>query len=513
VTGALLRVIHGVNPELIIEHHLGETWEHAYDNNQQTEMDSATSTSRTQQSQKYAQITFYDANHCPGAVLVFVHFPFTGKSYLHTGDMRYHPKFCEYDLLKEAVLSRTLDTVYLDTTYSHPRHDFPLQDVTVNNVANKVEEVLRANKDIECNKKSNFFQPNTIQTASCEKATKKTLVLISCYSIGKEKVLWKASMQSNQSVYVNKKKHKMLQCIEASRETERSCGIISRCTQDPKDSDLHVIRMGTAGSLFPYFQPNFIECAKYARRWDKGYTRVVAFLPTGWANTSKSTGAVKEVNLDDINDRSKRGNDSTIQVEIYPVPYSEHSSYSELRSFVKFLKPRKLIPTVFSSEKEFLNIQGRFKDLIDSQRAKMEFINSFTSPKEIKRSGDKAHAMSSPSINIGEGKVHDTKAKRKRSVNTDDNDWKKQREADNNITEGKSQDSNEQKSKREQKHASEMKETRKGQTQDIGDKQNGFVDDEKVAQLVDMGFDIARVRQGLLVNKSCLNSTMEWLLK
>ena len=58
-----------------------------------------------------------------------------------------------------------------------------------------------------------------------------------------------------------------------------------------------------------------------------------------------------------------------------------------------------------------------------------------------------------------------------------------------------------------------MKETRKGQTQDIGDKQNGFVDDEKVAQLVDMGFDIARVRQGLLVNKSCLNSTMEWLLK
>ena len=58
-----------------------------------------------------------------------------------------------------------------------------------------------------------------------------------------------------------------------------------------------------------------------------------------------------------------------------------------------------------------------------------------------------------------------------------------------------------------------MKKTRKGQKRDTGDKQNGFVDDEKVAQLVDMGFDIARVHQGLLRNNNSLNATMEWLLK
>ena len=53
---------------------------------------------------------------------------------------------------------------------------------------------------------------------------------------------------------------------------------------------------------------------------------------------------------------------------------------------------------------------------------------------------------------------------------------------------------------------------RKGHKQDVG-KQDGYVDDEKVAQLVDMGFDIARVHQGLLRNNNSLNATMEWLLK
>jgi len=60
----------------------------------------------------------------------------------------------------------------------------------------------------------------------------------------------------------------------------------------------------------------------------------VAFIPTGWemSRKSKTFDSVRK--------------DSYGNITIYGIPYSEHSSFAELRRFVQFLKPAEIIPTV-----------------------------------------------------------------------------------------------------------------------------------------------------------------------
>jgi len=267
VTANLLKTIHQLDDTFIVPHDYGCTWKDNDGN----------------------KITFYDANHCPGAAIIFVETKVGGKKYLHTGDMRYNDdKFRSYPLLSEAVRKRELEILYLDTTYSKPKHCFLPQAQAIQTIATQVKDLLRFNEAIVNEKKQSFFKSKkTESVAQDSNGTVRTLVLLSCYSIGKEKVLWNSAVQSNQLVFVNKTKHRMLQCIKAHQDVDESSRIIERCTLDPQKSDIHVITMGQAGSLHPFFQPNFEECALYAHRRNKGYNKVVAFIPTGWANSSK----------------------------------------------------------------------------------------------------------------------------------------------------------------------------------------------------------------------------------
>jgi hypothetical protein len=275
--------------------------------------------------------------------------------------MRYHEKFQSYPLLQEAVLQQTLDLVYLDTTYSHPKHDFAPQEDAVEAIASQVSELLCVSKN---------------DTQQSQPQSKKTLVLLSCYSIGKEKVLWEAATRTNQLVYVSERKWQMLQCVEKGQE-DISSQIIHRCTQDPSASDIHVIPMGLAGEIWPFFRPNFQKCADYVQELETSYLydKVVAFLPTGWANATKwnKEHAVSQKTVEFLADDDGK---SSLEVEVRLIPYSEHSAFSELVAFVEYLKPRKVIPTVFSDDADLRNIQGRFRNLLDSTRAKQAFFRS-----------------------------------------------------------------------------------------------------------------------------------------
>ncbi|OVA08141.1 DNA repair metallo-beta-lactamase [Macleaya cordata] len=100
---------------------------------------------------------------------------------------------------------------------------------------------------------------------------------------------------------------------------------------------------------------------------DRGYSKAVGFVPTGW---------MYEVKRDGFAMRSK---DS---FEIHLVPYSEHSSYDELREYVRFLKPKRVIPTVGLDvekldSKYAIAMRKHFADLVDEMANKQEFLMGF----------------------------------------------------------------------------------------------------------------------------------------
>jgi len=480
VTANLLREIHNIDASFIVTHEYQTTWKHG----------------RT-------EITFYDANHCPGAALLFCKVATSQKSHvyhLHTGDMRFHQKMKSYPLIKEAVENRQLDILYLDTTYAKPKHTFLPQDEAIHKISSQVRELLGSNDTIVSEKKQSFFQPKA------KSAMERTLVLLSCYSIGKEKVLWHSAIQSNQLVYVNKSKQKMLECIECGSHIEEANGIIRRCTLDRQQSDLHVIKMGTAGSMHPYFQPNFEECALYAHRMNKGYSKVVAFIPTGWAESSKynkeNAISSKAVNLKELIKGSKiNGNHDVMQVEVRLCAYSEHSTYTELRDCVEFMKPKRIIPTVFSGEKDYIAIEKRFGDLIDSQRAKQAFISRIAGAVSKKIIGFKRKA-----------EVSSVKENSKNTRNETIPNQSPATEEKPLVGRFKKIDAKQSSTSIKIPHQQEHIEKAKEDEKKLATAQILRVDDAKVAQLVFMGFTPKIATESLISKNNDLERAIEWLL-
>ncbi|KAE9446114.1 hypothetical protein C3L33_22068, partial [Rhododendron williamsianum] len=181
------------------------------------------------------------------------------------------------------LVNQRVNVLYLDTTYCNPKYRFPSKEDVLSFVVRVTQNFLRK-------------QP-------------KTLIIVGAYSIGKECVYLAISKALGVKIYANSSRRRILQSFGWPELSGNLCS-------NGKETPLHALE-------------------DYSKTYMGQYTAVLAFRPTGWTY-SEAIGSY----LDLIKPTS-RGT-----VTIYGVPYSEHSSFTELREFVQFLRPEKIIPTV-----------------------------------------------------------------------------------------------------------------------------------------------------------------------
>lgn len=281
------------------------------------------------------EVTLIDANHCPGAVQFLFKVPVSGgkfERFVHTGDFR----FCS-DMKLMPVLSEFVgcDAVFLDTTYCDPKFVFPSQEESIDYVVSVIERIGSENRNVR----------------------KSVLFLVATYVIGKERILLEISRRCGCKIYVDSRKMEILRALGYEDE-----GVF---TEDESASDVHVVGWNVLGETWPYFRPNFVKIKEIMV--EKEYKKVVGFVPTGWTyEVKKNKFAVRTKDC----------------FEIHLVPYSEHSNYNELREYVKFLKPKRVLPTVGSDvenvdSRHAVKMQKHFAGLVDEMANKQDFLMGF----------------------------------------------------------------------------------------------------------------------------------------
>ncbi|KAG6335265.1 hypothetical protein ID866_3821 [Astraeus odoratus] len=249
-------------------------------------------------------VTLIEANHCPGSCLFLFEglqtvdagdsafkSPHVGSArvfrYLHCGDFRASPRH----VLHPAVRGKHIDHIYLDTTY---------------------------------------LDPKTHATA---------YILHRTYTIGKERIVKAIAQILQTKIYCDERKAAVLRCQNDQELHEL-------LTSDPLKGGVHLLPLGLVASD---------KLKSYVQRFGATFSRVIGFRPTGWTYT-QPTGSNHSLTIQAIisqcQSRAFSFTDlrptqkSTYEVQLFGVPYSEHSSFFELTCFAMSCDWGKIIPTV-----------------------------------------------------------------------------------------------------------------------------------------------------------------------
>ena len=252
---------------------------------------------------KPVTVVLLDANHCPGAVMFLFQ---VGKRWiLHVGDFRWNrSQMMEQSALRPFVTGEMrLDELFLDTTYCDPKYVLPTQDTAIQATIEKAVGEVESAKSVR----------------------QRLLMLFGAYTIGKERIYMSVAKQLGMKIYVDSRRYQILSALDWPKST------LSLFTTRPDETIIWVVPLGhiSMKKLPSYLS---VRIGSFGRDFD----RVVGFRPTGWSMTAKGNGLVKT---------SSRG-----KLTVHSVPYSEHSSFTELVDCIACLRPKRIIPTVSVSK-------------------------------------------------------------------------------------------------------------------------------------------------------------------
>lgn len=158
-------------------------------------------------------------------------------------------------------------------------------------------------------------------------------------------------------VYCDARKAGILRC-------QSDPELIAMLTNNPRDACVHIVPLGLVSAE---------KLKGYADGWKDTFTRVIALRPTGWTYVifSLSRSATSNTNIGRFSPPSGAGlvtdvpsmitkaqhkqfswqdlkqmKGSNVNLQVYAVPYSEHSSFVELTCFALSTEWEKMIATV-----------------------------------------------------------------------------------------------------------------------------------------------------------------------
>ncbi|KAI8089493.1 DNA repair metallo-beta-lactamase-domain-containing protein, partial [Halteromyces radiatus] len=292
------------------------------------------------------KVTLIDANHCPGSVLFI--FDIQRKleeadvdnniwvRHLHTGDFRANPQMCLHPLLRQPE-NPPIDHLYLDTTYLNAKYGFPAQEECIQAACKVIEGYMATtNNNQQVTKPSAFDE--MMSKAKVQRRIQGLLVVVGSYSIGKEKVFYSIAKLLGSKIFVTSKKWAILMCQENKE-------LANLLTLDQMEAQVHVLPLGDIKAE---------NMHAYLKSLSPRFTNIVAFKPTGWTfqaskaqETDMEIGSLSQVTKAPMDrDLTLTPRHSSPSIKIYGVPYSEHSSFRELASFIASLDIKHVIPTV-----------------------------------------------------------------------------------------------------------------------------------------------------------------------